>query len=277
MNIAIFLPLEAATKVTFHLTKALVKNASTGEGSTWEGPIKKYVSPLTQKLIIPNKKFIEKVALGGLGFDFYPLNCTDSSEPAYESYEVGLIGCNKDNDECPSFFDPLASQNQDTISGLVPFIIGLAFLFICLYGFVTILQKMLLGTSTRIIYKATNLKGYLAILLGLVVTVLVQSSSITTSALTPLVGMGVTRLEQMYPLSLGANIGTTITAVLASLVQEGTDSLQVALAHTFFNIFGVLIWYPIPLCKIPMVAARNIGKMTCIWKLFPFVYILILM
>ena len=49
---------------------------------------------------------------------------------------------------------------------------------------------------------------------------LVQSSSIFTSALTPLVGVGILHLDRMYPLTLGANIGTTFTAILASLAAD---------------------------------------------------------
>lgn len=71
-----------------------------------------------------------------------------------------------------------------------------------------VLTKMLASVSNRVIYKATDLNGYVAILIGCGLTVLVQSSSVTTSALTPLVGVGALRLEQMYPLTLGANIGT---------------------------------------------------------------------
>ena len=276
MNVALFLPLEAATGVIYHMTKAMVKNASTGEGQKWEGPIKKYVGPLTKKIIVPNKGIIEDVAFGAKCSDFYPINCTDPSNPTYKTCDVGLLGCDKTATSCPAFFSPDATQNEDTVSGLIAFLLGLAFLFICLYGFVSILQKMLLGTSMRIIYKATNINGYIAIPVGCLVTMLVQSSSITTSALTPLVGMGIIRLEQMYPLSLGANIGTCITALLAALVQEGTESLQVALAHLFFILFGVCIWYPIPfLRQIPLTFARLIGRMTRIWKFFPFLYILV--
>merc|ERR1712176_1677799 len=155
------------------------------------------------------------------------------------------------------------------------FILGLVILFICLFAMVTMLQKMLLGASTRIVHKATNINGYLAILVGVGITILVQSSSITTSTFTPLVGLGVVQLEQMYPITLGANIGTTITALLAALLSS-TDAMQVALAHLFFNISGILVWYPVPFMrKIPLNAARNLGKSTRIWRGFPVVYILI--
>ena len=51
--------------------------------------------------------------------------------------------------------------------------------------------------STRVIYKATNVNGLVAMIIGCGITVLVQSSSITTSVLTPLVGVGVVQLDQM--------------------------------------------------------------------------------
>jgi len=147
-------------------------------------------------------------------------------------------------------------------------------LFICLFGLIAVLNHMLMGISTRIIYKATDMNGYVAILIGTGVTVLVQSSSILTSTLTPLVGMGVLRLEQMYPLTLGANLGTTFTAIMASLVATGTDALQVALAHLFFNLTGILIWYPIPFMRsVPLYLARQLGAVTRIWRGFPLIYI----
>jgi len=153
---------------------------------------------------------------------------------------------------------------------------AIVILIICLIGLVTLLQKMLLGASTRIIYKATNLPGIVSIVIGAGITVLVQSSSITTSVLTPIVGVGAIRLEQMLPLTLGANIGTTVTGLLASLVSDGIDGLQVALCHLFFNIFGILIWYPIPFMrKIPLEAARTLGRVTRIWRGFPILYIFI--
>jgi protein-S-isoprenylcysteine O-methyltransferase Ste14 len=63
---------------------------------------------------------------------------------------------------------------------------------------------------------------------------------------------------------------------MAAFVTEGTDALQVALAHLFFNFFGVLIWYPIPFMRrVPMHMARQLGKATRAWKGFPFLYILI--
>jgi len=150
----------------------------------------------------------------------------------------------------------------------------LILLVVCLVGLVSILQKMLMGVSTRVIYKATNINGYVAMIIGALLTILVQSSSITTSVLTPLVGMGVIQLEQMLPLTLGANIGTTVTALMAAMVSDKIESLQVALAHLFFNISGIVIWYPIPFMRrIPLNAARVLGKGTRWWRGLPALYI----
>lgn len=176
------------------------------------GPVKKLVSPLGGKVIKSNKDIIKAIAKGEGSCDdgdgFYPIIC-DPGTPTYDSCSrVGLISCDKDSGDCPAFFQADADAKDDKVSGGVVFFIAIIILFICLICLVTVLQKMLLGMSTRIIYKATDLNGYVAMLIGTGITILVQSSSITTSTLTPFVGMGALRLEQMLPLTLGANIGT---------------------------------------------------------------------
>jgi sodium-dependent phosphate cotransporter len=119
--------------------------------------------------------------------------------------------------------------------------------------------------------------GYIAIFTGLVVTILVQSSSITTSALTPLVGVGVISIERMFPTVLGANIGTCVTGLLAALAADGSKlylTLRVALAHVLFNITGIFIWYVIwPLRPIPVRAAKFLGNTTAEYRWFALAYL----
>ena len=121
--------------------------------------------------------------------------------------------------------------------------------------------------------------GYIAIIVGALLTMLVQSSSIFTSTLTPLVGLGVITLERVFPLTLGANIGTTFTAILASLTQEGDklrDSLQISMCHLFFNISGILIWYPIPIMRrLPLYLAKKLGNTTAKYRWFAILYLII--
>merc|ERR1719491_526536 len=141
-------------------------------------------------------------------------------------------------------------------------------------GLVNVLQRGLMGMSTRVIYKATHVPGVFAIIIGAAITVLVQSSSITTSVLTPLVGIGVIQLEQMLPLTLGANIGTTVTGLLAALVSGKLEALQVALAHLFFNLSGIAVWYPIPFMRrVPLNGAKALGKWTHKSRSIPPIYV----
>ena len=94
--------------------------------------------------------------------------------------------------------------------------------------------------------------GYLRMLLGGVVTFFIQSSSLFTCTLTPMVGLGIVTLETMYPLTLGANLGTTFTGILAALTSDPASlgkALQISLCHLFFNISGVLLFYPVPLLR----------------------------
>ncbi len=102
--------------------------------------------------------------------------------------------------------------------------------------------------------------GAIALLLGLVITIAVQSSSITTSILIPLAGAGVVSLRNIYPVTLGANVGTTITALLAALAASSPESLTVALAHTTFNVMGIFVLYVIPVARdVPIKGAERLA------------------
>ena len=96
---------------------------------------------------------------------------------------------------------------------------------------------------------------------GLLMTVAVQSSSITTSILVPLVAAGVLSLRNAFPVTLGANVGTTITALLASIAADSPDALVIAMVHLVFNLLGILIFYPWPpLRRIPLLLATHTAR-----------------
>lgn len=276
LTVGVLFPIELITHYLYYLSLAAVgggDDARDGQGEKWTGPLKLIVGPLVKLIIVPNKSVAKDVAKGKNCDDYYPVNCTDGILSAKTCTKYGLIKCDK-KAGCPAFFQDGATRRDDEISGAVVVVLGLIMLVACLIGLVTLLQKMLLGMSTRVLHKATNVNGYIAIVIGAALTVLVQSSSITTSTLTPFVGMGAITLESMLPLTLGANIGTTVTGLLASLVSDGTDALQVALCHLFFNITGIIIWYPIPFMRnIPLSAARVLGRATRVWRGVPIVYI----
>jgi len=166
---------------------------------------------------------------------------------------------------------------SDAAAGWIGLVLSLVILLTCLVGLVKTLSYAVRGFAEEVLKKALNMNGYLAIVVGIGITMFVQSSSITTSILTPLVAIGTLTLEGMLPLTLGANIGTTLTGVLAALVGDSSLGFQLAMVHVFFNLFGVLMFYPIPKVRgIPIAAARKLGDLAATYKAFPIFYIFML-
>lgn len=115
-----------------------------------------------------------------------------------------------------------------------------------------------------------------AMLFGVIITFMVQSSSITTSLVVPLAGAGILKLRQIFPYTLGANIGTTMTSILASLATGTVQSLSVAFGHLLFNVFGIALIWPIPqLREIPITFSLKFAELATKNKIYPFLYIVI--
>ena len=110
---------------------------------------------------------------------------------------------------------------------------------------------------------------------GLGVTVLVQSSSVTTSLLVPLAGAGMLSLERAFPVVMGANLGTTMTALMAAMALTGPNAkagLTIALVHLVYNSFGILFIYGIPAVRrIPLALSRwmaSLADKSAAWAIF---------
>mmetsp|Transcript_9520 Transcript_9520/g.20709 ORF Transcript_9520/g.20709 Transcript_9520/m.20709 type:complete len:596 (+) Transcript_9520:93-1880(+) len=161
------------------------------------------------------------------------------------------------------------------MGGTCALVMSLTIMMGGLMGFVKLMHKLLVKKAKVILHASTKVPGFLAILIGTGITIVVQSSSVTTSALTPLVGMGILPLEKMFPLTLGANIGTCSTSVLAALASMKADAMTIALCHLTFNIIGILIFYPLPqLRQIPVLLASLAGMYASVYRWFPGAYIL---
>lgn len=143
-------------------------------------------------------------------------------------------------------------------------VLGLSFLMIfgCLFGLVKLLRQIMIGQVVQMMNSTLAKNGFITIGIGTLVTVLIQSSSVTTSLLVPLLGGGLLTLETAFPITLGANIGTTATALLAALAGSQAG-LAIALVHLLFNFAGVLMIYPMPaIRRIPIQWARWLGDRT---------------
>ena len=159
-------------------------------------------------------------------------------------------------------------------SGWIMLLIALFFLFIALKQLVATLREMVLKRAESLFDKVLFKTALRAFVVGLLLTVSVQSSSITVSLVVPLAGAGLLTLAQVFPFTLGANIGTTITAVLASLVTGQIIAVQVAFAHVLFNISGIAVWYPLK--KIPISLADWFAGLATKNRFYPIIYILVM-
>ena len=131
------------------------------------------------------------------------------------------------------------------------------------------------NSKSQVIDKLLSKNAIVSIIFGILVTISVQSSSITTSLLVPLAGSGLLTLEAIYPVTIGANIGTTATALLAALTGNAAG-LTIALVHLLFNILGMLLLYPIPqLRRIPIVCSKFLAELVEKSKLYGVGYVLL--
>lgn len=149
-----------------------------------------------------------------------------------------------------------------TLLGVVSIVWGLVFIFIALAFITKNMRALVADRMEQSINAFLGRSGGIAAMgLGLVITVAVQSSSITTSIMVPLAASGVLTLRSVYPVTLGANVGTTITGLLASMATSRPEALTIALVHTLFNLAGIMLFYPVPaLREIPLRLAERTGE-----------------
>ncbi|MCO7187624.1 MULTISPECIES: Na/Pi symporter [unclassified Pseudoalteromonas] len=162
--------------------------------------------------------------------------------------------------------------------GVAMVIIGIAMILFAVTTLGKLLKKALVGRAKELLHSAIGRGPVAGISSGAVVTVMVQSSSTTTSLMIPLAGSGVFNTRQIYPFTLGANIGTTITALLAATSITGPNAevaLTIALVHVMFNVFAVGLIYGLPLLReIPLQLAEKLAQIGTRNKSAAFGYVL---
>lgn len=161
------------------------------------------------------------------------------------------------------------------LAGALLLIFAVTVLFFSLIHITRNMRAMLAHGLERSLNAVLGRSGVLSILIGAGLTVAVQSSSITTSLMVPLFAAGILRLENGFPVTIGANIGTTVTAFIASLAGNVTG-LTIALVHFLFNLCATLIIYPFPpLRRVPLRLARGLAARTSQTKAYAFGYIIV--
>jgi sodium-dependent phosphate cotransporter len=155
---------------------------------------------------------------------------------------------------------PEAISSHESVISVLILALGILLIFATLALITKNMRLLVAERIERTLNAALAKSGLIGIAVGVLITMAVQSSSITTSIMIPLCAAGVLAVRNAYPITLGANIGTTITALLAAFGSGSIDGLTIAFTHTLFNIAGILLIYPIPRIRyIPVILAEKLA------------------
>lgn len=180
---------------------------------------------------------------------------------------------------------PVAEQLQwllgdlsNGYAGAIMIVLGIGLIVASITFLGRIMKALMVGRAKSLLYKSIGRGPVSGIASGTAVTVLVQSSSTTTSLMVPLVGSGVLTARDIYPFTLGANIGTCITALIAALGITGVmaePALQIALVHLVYNVLAVAVIFGLPwLREIPPVFSAAFARQVAKRKILGVMYIL---
>uniref|UniRef100_A0A8C6PT15 Sodium-dependent phosphate transport protein 2A n=1 Tax=Nothobranchius furzeri TaxID=105023 RepID=A0A8C6PT15_NOTFU len=316
LSVMALLPLEAVSGLLRHLSQVAVNTLQLRNGENAPELLKVLTEPLTKVIIQLDQSVITAIANGDQNQRNKSLVKRWCQTSAFRENGTSLVPQNlsQQAQKCETLSQLISVYTvllyhmsflhvcctlltgrhlfvdcslSDLAVGLILLTCSLLVLCSCLILLVKLLNSLLKGQvassinkilNTDFSYPFTWLAGYLAVLVGAGMTFLVQSSSVFTSAITPLIGIGVISIERAYPLTLGSNLGTTTTALLAALASPGEKlaaATQVALCHFFFNLFGILLWYPIPATRLPIRMSRALGRCTARYRWFAVLYLVV--
>ncbi len=204
---------------------------------------------------------------------------------------VDVTGVTKPENYVKKATKPVIEWMGDALnSELWLLIVSVAITFFMLFAIVKLLQSLVLKKLESFFDAYLFRNAAIAFAVGICLTVMVQSSSITTSLIVPLAGAGVLRLQQIFPFTIGANIGTTVTGLLAALAAASAADLlpngevdpkviagaTVAFAHLLFNCAGAIIFLPFaPIRNLPVMFAERLAELCLKNRLIPIVFIVV--
>ena len=200
---------------------------------------------------------------------------------------VDVTGITKPENYLKKFTQPSIEALADMLDKVpwLVLLVSVIITFFMLWAIVKLLQSLVLKKLEAFFDAVLFRNAAIAFVVGMFLTVLVQSSSITTSLIVPLAGAGVLRLQQIFPFTIGANIGTTVTGLLAALAVAGQPGIDpklviagatVAFAHFLFNASGALIFLPFKkLRDLPVLFAEWLAERCIRNRFVPIVIILL--
>lgn len=163
-------------------------------------------------------------------------------------------------------------------AGIVMITVGIVLILAVITMIGKKLKALLVGRAKQILDRAMGRGPLGSISSGFLVTAMVQSSTTATSLMVPLAGSGALTLRQIYPFTLGANIGTTLTALIASFAFDGelgTIALTAGLVHFIYNVLAVTLIFGLPgLRYLPVRAAEWLAGLAVKRKIYAVAWVL---
>lgn len=162
--------------------------------------------------------------------------------------------------------------------GILLIFIGIGLILSVINFIGSLLKVVMVGRAKQVLHSAIGRGPITGIFSGMLITIMVQSSSTTTALVVPLAGSGTFSVKQIYPFTLGANIGTTVTALIAAFAFSGVEAqfaLQAALVHLLFNLLATALIFGVPFLRvIPLEGAALLGELGARNKLFVVAWVL---
>lgn len=172
----------------------------------------------------------------------------------------------------------MVSGLPPVVGGILLILVGVGLILAVINLIGALLKVLMVGTAEKVLHGAIGRGPMSGIASGTLITVMVQSSTTTTSLAVPLVGSGKFTVKQIYPFTIGANIGTTLTALMAAFAFGGTAgqiALQAAFVHVLYNVFCAVLIFGLPLLRpLPVMGAEWLARIGSANKLYVVAWVL---
>lgn len=174
------------------------------------------------------------------------------------------------------FFDSIGALLTGWLGSIMLLILAIGLLAASVKLISNVLYDRLIGKAKDRFESLAFNSTFRAFGLGFLLTAIIQSSSMTTALIVPLAATGKVSQKRAFEYIIGANIGTTITAIFAA-VFKSEAAISLAIAHFLFNTFGMILFLGIPLLgRIPLYLADRLGSISLRFKITAFAYIMLL-
>ncbi len=240
---------------------------------------------------ITKKKEFERAVAAGVVHDFFNIFCVILLFPLEYKYQILSRLATKitrvffyDANNTPSedigglgniVFDPISNSLYEWIGN--PYIM-LIIAFVLIFGALKMLSKIFYNQVFTDV--ESNIESFIfpnpfkSFAIGTIFTSVIQTSSLSTSLMVPVVATKRVSLQKAFQFILGANVGTTITALIAAIFKS-EEAIAIAIVHLLFNLIGILIFLPFKSIRnIPVQLAKWFGHYTAENRIIGFLYIL---